>query len=97
MLCKKKFSREIHVPINESYRTWVRRTYELRPKQRITKVRSAGVRGCAAMVNWGCGDGKGYYWGVAGDKKRQIAWVRGAPKRFAIEEFIILDKIEQEF
>jgi Transposase DDE domain len=36
----KTFCQEIPMPINETYRTWIRKICELRPKQRITQVQN---------------------------------------------------------
>jgi hypothetical protein len=40
LLCDKKLCQELLMPINEMYRTWIRRICELRPNQRITQVRN---------------------------------------------------------
>jgi hypothetical protein len=40
LLCDKRLSQEIPMPINETYRTWIQRICELRPKQRITQVQN---------------------------------------------------------
>jgi DDE family transposase len=40
LLCEKRLCQEIPMPINETYRTWIQRICELRPKQRITQVRN---------------------------------------------------------
>jgi hypothetical protein len=40
LLCDKKLCQEPDMPINETYRTWIRRICELRPKQRKTQVQN---------------------------------------------------------
>jgi hypothetical protein len=40
LLCDKRLCQEPLMPINQMYRTWIRRICELRPKQRITQVRN---------------------------------------------------------
>jgi len=40
LLCDKPLCQELLMPINETYRTWIRRICELRPKQRKTQVQN---------------------------------------------------------
>jgi hypothetical protein len=40
LLCDKKLCQELLMPINQMYRTWIRRICELRPNQRVTQVRN---------------------------------------------------------
>jgi hypothetical protein len=40
LLYHKKLCQELLMPINQMYRTWIRRICELRPKQRITQIRN---------------------------------------------------------
>jgi hypothetical protein len=40
LFCYKRFHPEVRMPINETYRTWIRRIWELRPKQRKTQVQN---------------------------------------------------------
>jgi hypothetical protein len=40
LFCDKRFHLEVQMPINETYRTWIRRICELRPKQRKTQVQN---------------------------------------------------------
>jgi hypothetical protein len=40
LLCDKPLCQEIPMPINETYRTWIQRICELRPKQRITQIQN---------------------------------------------------------
>jgi hypothetical protein len=40
LFCDKRFHLEVLMPINETYRTWIQRICELRPKQRKTQVQN---------------------------------------------------------
>jgi len=40
LLCDKPLCQELLMPINETYRTWIQRICELRPKQRKTQVQN---------------------------------------------------------
>jgi len=40
LLCDKPLCQEPLIPINETYRTWIRQICELRPKQRKTQVQN---------------------------------------------------------
>jgi pimeloyl-ACP methyl ester carboxylesterase len=40
LFCHRPLCQEIPMPINETYRTWIQRISELRPKQRITQIRN---------------------------------------------------------
>jgi hypothetical protein len=40
VFCQKLLFLEMRMPINETYRTWIQRICELRPKQRKTQVQN---------------------------------------------------------
>jgi len=40
VVLRQTFCPEVRMPINETYRTWIQRICELRPKQRITQVQN---------------------------------------------------------